>query len=154
LGMTILGRMTDRIGTRQVLSLSVAFYSAISILTSLANGLKGFAGFRFLLGAGESANWPAATKAVSEWFPTRERGLATALLDSGPSIGRAIAPFIILPIYFRWGWRPAMMIPGTLGFLWLLAWRWLYYPPGRASAGKPTRVADDHRGQGRPRLVG
>lgn len=129
IGQTVFGRAIDRVGTRRGLSLTVAWYSIISICTSLARGLYSFAGFRFLLGAGESANWPAATKAVSEWFPKRERGLATALFDSGSSIGGAVAPFIILPIYFRWGWRPAFMIPGLLGFLWLIAWRWLYYPP-------------------------
>ncbi len=105
------------------------WYSTISMLTSLANGFYSFSTFRFLLGAGESANWPAATKAVSEWFPKRERALATALFDSGSSIGGAVAPFIVLWIYFRWGWRPAFMIPGTLGFFWLVVWRWLYYPP-------------------------
>ena len=129
IGQTVLGRVVDRVGTRRGLSLTVACYSIISICTSLARGLYSFAGFRFLLGAGESANWPAATKAVSEWFPKRERGLATALFDSGSSIGGAIAPFIILPIYFHWGWRPAFMIPGGLGFLWLIAWRWLYHLP-------------------------
>lgn len=129
IGQTVFGRAMDRVGTRRGLSLTVVFYSIVSICTSLARGLYSFAGFRFLLGAGESANWPGATKAVSEWFPKRERGLATALFDSGSSIGGAIAPFIILPIYFRWGWRPAFMIPGALGFLWLIAWRWLYYPP-------------------------
>jgi len=129
IGQTVLGRAMDRIGTRRGLSLTVAGYSIVSIFTSLARGLYSFAGFRFLLGAGESGNWPAATKAVSEWFPKRERGLATALFDSGSSIGGAIAPFIVLPIYFRWGWRPAFMIPGALGFLWLIGWRWLYYPP-------------------------
>jgi len=129
IGQTVFGREMDRVGTRRGLSLTVAWYSIISICTSLARGLFSFAGFRFLLGAGESANWPAATKAVSEWFPKRERGLATALFDSGSSIGGAIAPFIILPIYFHWGWRPAFMIPGALGFLWLIGWRWLYYPP-------------------------
>jgi len=129
IGQTVFGRLMDRIGTRRGLSLSVAWYSVVSISTALARGLAGFAGFRFLLGAGESANWPAATKAVSEWFPRTERGLATALFDSGSSIGGAVAPFIILPIFFRWGWRPAFMIPGALGFLWLMAWRWLYYSP-------------------------
>jgi ACS family hexuronate transporter-like MFS transporter len=119
----------DRIGTRRGLTLTVIWYSVVSILTSLASGFYSFATFRFLLGAGESANWPAATKAVSEWFPKRERALATALFDSGSSIGGAVAPFIVLWIYFRWGWRPAFMIPGILGFLWLIVWRWLYYPP-------------------------
>ena len=129
IGQTVFGRVMDRIGTRRGLSLSVAWYSLVSMSTALARGITSFAGFRFLLGAGESANWPAATKTVAEWFPKSERGLATALFDSGSSIGGAIAPFIILPIYFRWGWRPAFMVPGALGFLWLIGWRWLYYPP-------------------------
>src|SRR5579859_7153554 len=129
IGQSIFGRLMDRVGTRRGLTLTVIWYSLVSMSTSLARGFASFATFRFLLGAGESANWPAATKAVSEWFPKRERALATALFDSGSSIGGAIAPFIVLWIYFRWGWRPAFMIPGTLGFLWLLAWRWLYDPP-------------------------
>jgi len=129
LGQTVFGRFMDRMGTRRGLSLTVLFYSVVSVLTSLARGFYGFAAFRFLLGAGESGNWPAATKAVSEWFPKRERGLATALFDSGSSVGGAIAAWLILWIYFRWGWRPAFAIPGTLGFLWLPVWRWLYHPP-------------------------
>jgi len=129
IGQTVLGRLIDRIGTRKGLTLTVAAYSLVSILTPLANGFYSFGFFRFLLGAGESANWPAATKAVSEWFPKHERGLATALFDSGSSIGGAVAPFIVLGIYFRWGWRPAFAVPGCLGLLWLVVWRWLYYPP-------------------------
>jgi ACS family hexuronate transporter-like MFS transporter len=129
IGQTLLGRLMDRVGTRRGLSLTVAFYSLISMLTPLASGLYSFGLFRFLLGAGESANWPAATKAVSEWFPKQERGVATALFDSGSSVGGAIAPFIVLWIYFRWGWRPAFVVPGCLGFLWLIVWRSLYYPP-------------------------
>jgi len=129
IGQTVFGRLMDRIGTRRGLTLTVIWYSLVSMLTSLASGFYSFATFRFLLGAGESANWPAATKGVSEWFPKPERALATALFDSGSSIGGAIAPFIVLWIYFRWGWRPAFMLPGILGFLWLIVWRWLYYPP-------------------------
>jgi ACS family hexuronate transporter-like MFS transporter len=129
IGQTICGRLIDRVGTRRGLTISVAWYSAISLLTSLASGLRSFAFFRFLLGAGESANWPGANKAVSEWFPKRERGLATALYDSGSSIGGAVAPFLILPIYFRWGWRVAFVIPGLLGFLWLVVWRRMYWRP-------------------------
>ncbi len=133
LGQAIFGRLLDRIGTRRGLTITVAWYSLVSLLTSLSRGFFSFALFRFLLGAGESANWPAATKAVSEWFPKKERALATALFDSGSSIGGAIAPFLIYPIYFRWGWRPAFMIPGLLGFLWLIAWRWLYETPEKHS---------------------
>ena len=146
LGQTVLGRSMDRIGTRRGLSLTVAWYSAVSMATSLANGLFGLAGFRFLLGAGESANWPGATKAVSEWFPKQERGLATALFDSGSSIGGAVAPFVVLPIFFRWGWRPAFMIPGVLGFLWLAVWRWIYHLPSqhpRISAEELRLITED-----------
>lgn len=129
IGQTTFGRLMDRIGTRRGLTITVIAYSIISMLTSLARGFYSFMTFRFLLGAGESANWPAATKAVSEWFPKQERALATALFDSGSSIGGAIAPFIVLEIYFRWGWRPAVAVPGLLGFLWILVWRWLYHSP-------------------------
>jgi MFS transporter, ACS family, aldohexuronate transporter len=129
IGQTTFGKLMDRVGTRRGLTFTVIWYSIVSMLTSLASGLRSFATFRFLLGAGESANWPAATKAVAEWFPKRERALATALFDSGSSIGGAVAPFLVLWIYFRWGWRPAFMVPGALGFVWLIVWRWLYYPP-------------------------
>ncbi len=129
LGQTVCGRVIDRLGTRRGLTISVTWYSIVSVLTSLANGLSSFTVFRFLLGAGESANWPGASKAVSEWFPKSERGVATALYDSGSSVGGAVAPFLILPVYFRWGWRVAFVIPGLLGFLWLAAWRRLYHRP-------------------------
>src|ERR1700677_3064788 len=77
IGQTVFGRLMDRIGTRRGLTLTVIWYSIVSMLTSLANGFISFTTFRFFLGAGESANWPAATKAVAEWFPKRERALAT-----------------------------------------------------------------------------
>lgn len=129
-GQTVAGRLIDRIGTRKGLTISVIWYSIAAMLTCLAVGLRSFAFFRFLLGAGESANWPAATKAVSEWFPKRERGWAVALFDSGSSIGGAIAPILVIGLYkYFGGWRPAFVITGALGFLWLGAWRMLYHPP-------------------------
>jgi MFS transporter, ACS family, hexuronate transporter len=148
IGQTGFGRLMDRIGTRRGLTLTVIWYSIVSMLTALANGFFSFAGFRFFLGAGESANWPAATKAVSEWFPKRERALATAFFDTGSSIGGAVAPFIVLPIYFRWGWRPAFMIPGALGFFWLIAWRRMYHPPEqhpRISSAELAMIVADKR---------
>ena len=130
IGQTVAGRLIDRVGTRKGLTITVIWYSIAAMLTSLAVGLRSFAFFRFLLGAGESANWPAATKAVSEWFPKKERGWAVALFDSGSSIGGAIAPLLVIGLYkYFGGWRPTFVITGTLGFLWLGAWRVLYHPP-------------------------
>lgn len=129
IGQALFGRLIDRLGTKRGLSLTVLWYSIVSILTPVARGLYGFIGIRFLLGAAESANWPGATKAVSEWFPRQERALAAAFFDSGSSIGAAIAPLLILPIYFHWGLRPAFIVPGILGLLWLLVWRRAFYLP-------------------------
>lgn len=130
IGQTVSGRLIDRIGTRKGLTITVIWYSIAAMLTAFAGGLRSFAFFRFLLGAGESANWPAATKAVAEWFPKKERGWAVALFDSGSSIGGAIAPLLVIGLYkYFGGWRPAFVITGTLGFLWLAVWRYLYHPP-------------------------
>jgi ACS family hexuronate transporter-like MFS transporter len=159
IGQTLCGRLMDRVGTKRGLTITVLWYSIVSILTPLARGFYSFLGFRFLLGAGESGNWPGATKAVSEWFPKHERGLATALFDSGSSLGGAIAPFIVLWLYFRWGLRAAFVVPGLLGLLWLIAWRWLYYRPEehpRISDAERSMILadireDDVPGKVRPR---
>jgi len=153
IGQTVCGRIMDRLGTKRGLTLTVIWYSLVSILTPLARGFSSFLGFRFLLGAGESGNWPGATKAVSEWFPKQERGLATAVFDSGSSIGGAIAPFLVLPLYFRWGRGAAFVVPGLLGFLWLIVWRCLYYRPEehpRISEGERNMILADRREDGAP----
>ena len=130
LGQTASGRWLDRIGTRAGLTAAVLFYSMSSMLSSLATGLRGFVACRFLLGAGESANWPGATKAVAEWFPRRERGWAVALFDSGSSVGAALAPFIVLGVYRLTGsWRPVFIVTGILGFLWIPLFRAIYRSP-------------------------
>jgi MFS transporter, ACS family, hexuronate transporter len=130
LGQGVSGRLLDWLGTRRGLTISVTFYSIVACLTSLARGIVSFKIFRFLLGAGESANWPGAAKAVSEWFPEKQRGLAVAIYDSGSSIGGVVAPFLVLFLYGHFGsWRPAFVITGCLGFLWLIIWVKLYRPP-------------------------
>ena len=139
-GQMFSGRLLDRIGTRVGLSLTVACYSTVAVLTSLATGLRSFAAFRFLLGAAESANWPGATKAVAEWFPRRESGWAVALFDSGSSIGAAIAPALVLAIFhFSGGWRPAFVITGALGFVWV----GLFYTMYRTPETHPRLSADE-----------
>jgi ACS family hexuronate transporter-like MFS transporter len=142
-GQTVSGRWLDRVGTRTGLSVAVAFYSISAMVSSLAVGLRSFAVFRFLLGLGESANWPGATKAVAEWFPRRESGWAVALFDSGSSIGAALAPFIVLSVYqFSGSWRPAFIVTGLLGFLWIPVFRSLYRSPEEHPRLSPDERAD------------
>jgi MFS transporter, ACS family, hexuronate transporter len=135
------GRLVDVLGTRRGLGLAVAWYSMMAMLTASANGLASFCAFRFLLGAGEAANWPGATKAVSEWFPARERGIAVALFDSGSAIGGAVAPALVVWLFHTFGtWRPAFLITGVLGFLWLVAWMAMYRRPE-----EHPRISDSER---------
>jgi ACS family hexuronate transporter-like MFS transporter len=124
------GWFLDRAGTRRGLSVAVAFYSIVAALTAAARGLTSFSVFRFLLGSGEAANNPGAAKAVSEWFPDRERAWAVAMFDSGSSVGGAVAPFLVLFIYRMFGsWRPAFVLTASLGAIWLVVWIKLYRLP-------------------------
>jgi len=141
IGQSAGGRLIDHVGTRNGLSITVLWYSIAAVATSFACGLKSFCTFRFFLGGGEAANWPGATKAVSEWFPKRERGLAVALFESGGCIGAAIAPFLVVWLYHTFGgWKYAFVITGSLGFLWLIVWRLIYYSPENH-----TRICESER---------
>jgi ACS family hexuronate transporter-like MFS transporter len=143
-GQLLSGRLLDRVGTRTGLAAAVTAYSGIAMLTSLATGLHSFAACRFLLGLGESANWPGAAKAVAEWFPKQQRGWAVALYDSGSAIGGALAPALVLGLAAWFGsWRPAFVIVGALGFAWVACWLRVYPrtpPAAESGAGVAPRA--------------
>src|SRR5207245_3384797 len=113
------GTLIDRIGTRLGYAACVAWWSTAAVLHALARGALSLGVFRFLLGIGEAGNWPAAVKVVAEWFPERERALASGIFNSGSSIGAILAPPVIALIVLQLGWRTAFFIIGTLGFLWI-----------------------------------
>lgn len=155
IGQSLSGRFLDRVGTRRGLATAVGFYSLSAMLTAAATGLRSFCTFRFLLGLGESANWPGATKAVSEWFPRRESGWAVAIFDSGSSVGAAVAPAIVLAAYAWFGsWRPVFVLTGLLGFLWLALFLLVYRQPEehpRISAAERFLILSEREHTGAPR---
>ena len=129
LGPTLAGRFLDRVGTRRGLSITVLWYSIAAMLTSLATGLRSLCAFRFLLGLGESGNWPGATKAVGEWFPASERGLAGGVYNIGASFGSMLAPPLVAWAILAFNWRVAFVITGILGLAWLVLWLLFYQSP-------------------------
>jgi ACS family hexuronate transporter-like MFS transporter len=123
------GRILDGLGTRRGFSLTILWWSAAAMLHAAANSALHFGLCRFLLGLGEAGNWPGGVKAVSEWFPARERAFAIGLFNSGSCLGAVVAPPLVSWIALTWSWRVAFLLTGALGFLWLVAWVILYRRP-------------------------
>jgi MFS transporter, ACS family, hexuronate transporter len=134
----ISGRLLDRFGVRMGMMWAVVVWSVACIGHSLATTVLGFAVARFLLAVGEAANFPASVKAVAEWFPRRQRALATGIFNSGTNVGVMLS-FAIVWIATTWSWQMAFIITGLLGFLWLALWAWLY----RAPQHHPNLSADE-----------
>lgn len=123
------GRVVDWLGVRVSLALFVAWWSVSNLLTGFARSLGTLGLFRFLLGLGEAGNWTAAPKAVSDWFPARERGFAVGLYTLGATIGATIAPILVVKIAAHYGWQMAFVLTGAAGLLWLIPWLLLYRRP-------------------------
>lgn len=125
----VTGWLIDRIGTRLGFALIMAWWSVAAALHAIAGSVASFAVVRFLLGAGEAGSWAACVKAVSEWFPQKERGFATGLWSAGVSAGLVISVPIVAWINLTLGWRWAFILTGLVGLVWLPAWMWLYRLP-------------------------
>ena len=123
------GYLCDRWGTRRALATFMAWWSTANALHALAKGAMGLGAFRFLLGMGESGNFMAAEKAISEWFPAKERGFANGLVNAAAATGAIISPPLIAWITLQYGWRAAFVVTGALGFVWLAAWLVVYHLP-------------------------
>lgn len=129
-GMYIVwGRIIDRWGTRAALAVSMVWWSLANAGHALSRGAVGLGVFRALLGLGESGNFLAAEKAISEWFPPKERGFANGLVNAAASTGAILAPPLIVLLFTLWGWRSAFVVTGAMGFVWLVFWlRWYWIP--------------------------
>ncbi len=123
------GYIVDRLGTKKSVSLFIGVWSLAAMLHAFATGVWSFGLARFMLGLGEPGNWPAATKAVSEWFAPRQRALGVGIFNAGSSIGSALSPPLISWLTIQYGWQFAFVSVGAAGFLWLAVWWVLYDTP-------------------------
>ena len=126
IGMLFAGRLIDKLGTRIGYALSTFLWSVAAVAHAFSTGTIGFSIARLFLGATEAGNFPAAIKATAEWFPKKERALATGIFNSGSNIGAIIAPLTVPFIATTWGWQWAFIITGSVGFIWLILW-FIYY---------------------------
>ncbi|MGD0201004.1 MAG: MFS transporter [Bryobacteraceae bacterium] len=129
LGMLLVGSFIDRVGTRVGYAVSIGIWSLSAMGHALARTVLGFGFARFMLGLGESGSFPAAIKTVAEWFPRKERALATGIFNSGTNIGAIIAPLVVPWLTVRYGWRSAFMFTGLFSAIWLVAWLVTYRRP-------------------------
>ncbi len=129
IGLLGAGRLMDRVGTRKGYALAITVWSVAAMLHAAAVSAFTFGIARSLLGFGEAANFPACIKTVAEWFPKRERALATGLFNSGANIGAVIAPWAVPLLTVHYGWRAAFIATGALGFVWLIFWIATYSRP-------------------------
>ncbi|MCU0443849.1 MAG: MFS transporter [Microscillaceae bacterium] len=126
IGLLFFGRIIDYLGTKIGYAVSVTAWSIAAMLHAAAASTFGFGVMRALLGLGEAGNFPAAIKTVAEWFPKKERALATGVFNSGANVGAVVAP-ILVPLILGWyGWQMAFIITGAIGFIWLIFW-WVYF---------------------------
>jgi ACS family hexuronate transporter-like MFS transporter len=132
-GMIFMGRLIDRLGTRVGYAVAMIFWSLASMGHAMANSLTGFVIARSALGFGEAGVFPASIKCVAEWFPKKERALATGIFNAGTNIGAIVTPLIVPWIAVHLGWRWAFVLTGALGFAWLLLWLLVYRTPQQHS---------------------
>lgn len=140
------GYVVDRLGTRNGFAVFISTWSIAAMLHGLVVGKWSLGAARFLLGLGEPGNWPAAAKAVAEWFPAKQRALGVGIFNAGSSMGSALAPPMVAYLTLEYGWRFSFVFTGAMGLAWLAAWMFLYQPPHKNKLLKPEEYAEikDH----------
>jgi ACS family hexuronate transporter-like MFS transporter len=129
LGLLVMGPLVDRLGSRIGYAIAIAIWSVSAMAHSLARSVTTFAMARFGLGLGEAGNFPSAIKTVAEWFPNRERALATGIFNSGTNIGATFAPLLVPWIALHLGWQYAFLMTGVFSAIWIVCWLRIYRRP-------------------------
>ncbi|PQJ72680.1 MFS transporter [Polaribacter butkevichii] len=141
IGLLISGRMLDKLGSRLGYTVAIIIWSVGAFLHAFVYSVLGFGIVRSILGVGEAANFPAAVKTVAEWFPKKERALATGIFNSGSNIGAIVAPLIVVGITITLNWKWAFIITGLLGFIWIIFWLLIYRTPEKHKRVSSTELA-------------
>jgi len=141
LGSFFVAKLIDRLGTRWGFSLAVLFWSISAMAHAAAGSVLQFAVARFSLGIGEAGSFPGSIKAVAEWFPRKERAVATGIFNSGTNVGAIVTPLVVPWLTLRYGWRMAFIATGALGLIWILAWLALYQRPEESDLVSPAELA-------------
>lgn len=141
IGMLFAGRIIDKLGTKIGYGIFTLLWSVAGVCTALVSTVTGFQIVRGFLGITESGNFPGAIKTVAEWFPKKERALATGIFNSGANIGAIVTPLTIPFIIENWHWQWAFIITGLLGFVWIIFWFLFYEIPQRHKKVKPAELA-------------
>jgi ACS family hexuronate transporter-like MFS transporter len=153
IGYIYSGRLMDRLGTKRGFALALILWSVAAISHAWAATVFGFMAARFLLGLGESGSFPASIKTVAEWFPRRERALATGLFNAGTNVGAIVTPLVVPWITYRFGWPAAFAATGALGFFWIVLWWRGYETPDRhpgVGAAERAHIHSDPAEPSRP----
>jgi len=129
IGLITAGRLTDSLGTRRAFSYAMVIWSVAAMSRGLIHSTLAFGIAMFILGLGEAANFPACIKTVAEWFPKKERALATGIFNSGANIGNIVTPALVPLLTEHFAWNGTFVMTGITGFVWLLFWLWLYRKP-------------------------
>ncbi len=140
-GYLLAGRWVDRIGVRLGLLLTVSVWSGAAMAHAAARSVAGFSAARSVLGFAEGGCFPAAIKAVAEWFPREQRALATGIFNAGSPVGAIACPLVVPWLASRWDWQGAFLATGALGLLWVVLWARLYQPPDRHPRVAPAELA-------------
>ena len=141
IGLLLVGRMIDRTGARWGLGLAIGLWSVAAAAHAAAGSVIQFAMARFALGVGESAGFPGAVKAVSEWFPKRERALATGIFNAGSNVGALLTPILVPLLVLAFGWRAAFLVTGLSGLVLLILWFLVYRRPREHPRVTPAELA-------------